>query len=175
MAAAATPHPSAAPAHAHRQTFHLLRRVMQEHSARWQARLPELTKLQYSVLRAVAENPGIEQSSVAVAAGTDKATLATLLPRLEQRGLLVRTVDAADRRRRLLELTDTGARELASAVPTADAVDAELLGRLSLADRAELQRILAALAGEMKDPPAPHRSQARGGPLQGGRTSPLGS
>jgi DNA-binding MarR family transcriptional regulator len=60
----------------------------------------------------------------------------------------VRTVDAADRRRRLLELTDTGARELASAVPTADAVDAELLGRLSPADRAELQRILAALAGE---------------------------
>ena len=41
--------------------FHLLRQLFQQHTARWQHELPDLTKPQYAVMRAIAEHPGIEQ------------------------------------------------------------------------------------------------------------------
>ncbi|EAZ8440728.1 transcriptional regulator, partial [Salmonella enterica] len=41
--------------------FHLLRQLFQQHTARWQHELPELTKPQYAVMRVIAEHPGIEQ------------------------------------------------------------------------------------------------------------------
>lgn len=129
----------------HRRIFHLMRRVLQEHGAHWQNHLPHLTKPQYAVLRAVGEQPGIEQSAVCAAAGLDKATLAAVLIRLEQRGLVTRTIDATDRRRRLLELTETGAREVRESLPVASDVDAHQLGRLSPDEREQLHALLAKL------------------------------
>lgn len=126
----------------YRKTFHLMRRVLQEHGAQWQTRLPQLTKPQYAVLRAVRESPGIEQSAVAAVAGIDKATLAAVLLRLEQRGLLGRTVDATDRRRRLLRLTEAGMREVRRTLPVATEVDASLLDRLDPAEREQLHHLL---------------------------------
>ncbi len=43
------------------EAFHLLRQLFQQHTARWQQALPDLTKPQYAVMRSVAEQPGIEQ------------------------------------------------------------------------------------------------------------------
>ena len=43
------------------EAFHLLRQLFQQHTARWQQALPDLTKPQYAVMRSVAEHPGIEQ------------------------------------------------------------------------------------------------------------------
>jgi DNA-binding MarR family transcriptional regulator len=126
--------------------FQLMRRVLQEHTAAWQARVPHLTKPQYAVLHAIAAQPGIDQASVGQVAAIDKATLATLLLRLEERGLIVRTVDVADRRRRLLELTDQGGTQLREAVRVANSVDPALLSRLTGAERDELRRLLAKLA-----------------------------
>ncbi|MDI4691131.1 transcriptional regulator, partial [Salmonella enterica subsp. enterica serovar Cerro] len=37
------------------------RQLFQQHTARWQHELPELTKPQYAVMRVIAEHPGIEQ------------------------------------------------------------------------------------------------------------------
>ncbi|MFF4752114.1 MarR family winged helix-turn-helix transcriptional regulator [Streptomyces sp. NPDC002514] len=129
----------------HSKTFHLMRRVLQEHGAHWQGRLPHLTKPQYAVLRAVGEQPGIEQSAVAVSAGIDKATLAAVLLRLEQRGLIIRTVDLADRRRRLVHLTEEGDQEIRQTFPVAAEVDAALLDRLTPKERTQLQHLLAKL------------------------------
>jgi MarR family transcriptional regulator, temperature-dependent positive regulator of motility len=129
----------------YRKTFHLMRRVLQEHGAHWQSRLPQLTKPQYAVLRAVRERPGIEQSAVATAAGIDKATLAAVLLRLEQRGLLTRRIDVTDRRRRLVKLTDAGVREVRRTLPVAAEVDARLLDRLDAAEREQLHTLLTKL------------------------------
>ncbi|MBB5158384.1 MarR family winged helix-turn-helix transcriptional regulator [Saccharopolyspora phatthalungensis] len=126
--------------------FHLMRRAMQEHTASWQSHLPHLTKPQYAVLTAIREQPGIEQAQLGHRAAIDKATLASLLMRMEQRGLIRRTVDDADRRRRLLQLTDVGRAELRAVAPVADAVDIELLERLTPAERTELHRLLGKLA-----------------------------
>ncbi|MEV5148099.1 MarR family transcriptional regulator [Streptomyces sp. NPDC052727] len=132
----------------YRHTFHLMRRVLQEHGAHWQARVPQLTKPQYAVLYAVREWPGIEQSAVAGAAGIDKATLAAVLLRLEQRGLITRTVDPADRRRRLIELTDAGLEEVRRTAPVADRISRQLLDRLTPDEREQLQALLAKLSAE---------------------------
>lgn len=126
--------------------FHLLRRALQEHSANWQTNLPRMTKPQYAVLRAVHQHPGIEQATVGQLAAIDKATLASLLPRLEQRGLLHRTIDPEDRRRRLLRLTDEGKAALESAVPLADSVDSAMLERLDPHERNQLHQLLTKLA-----------------------------
>jgi DNA-binding MarR family transcriptional regulator len=126
--------------------FHLMRRAMQEHTSNWQSRLPHLTKPQYAVLNAIRANPGIEQAQLGHRAAIDKATLASLLLRMEQRGLIRRSVDEGDRRRRLLQLTELGKAELRAVTPVADAVDVELLERLTSAERTELHRLLGKLA-----------------------------
>ncbi|MEX2969626.1 MarR family winged helix-turn-helix transcriptional regulator [Streptomyces sp. C184] len=127
------------------KSFHLMRRALQEHNAHWQTRFPHLTKPQYAALSAVGEQPGIEQSAVATAAGIDKATLAAVLLRLEQRGLITRAVDPDDRRRRLVHLTDEGDQEIRNVFPVAGEVDALLLDRLTPQEREQLQQLLTKL------------------------------
>jgi DNA-binding MarR family transcriptional regulator len=66
------------------EAFHLLRQLFQQHTARWQQALPDLTKPQYAVMRSIAEHPGIEQVVLIEAAVSTKATLAEMLSRMER-------------------------------------------------------------------------------------------
>jgi len=137
--------------------FHLMRRVLQDHGARWQAGLPQLTKPQYAALTAIDDKPGIEQTALGRTAAIDKATLAAMLTRLEQRGLVERSVDGADRRRRVLHLTDEGRRLLAESTRLADRINGELLSRLTREESDRLRDLLGKLAadetGELAPPP----------------------
>ena len=72
------------------KAFHQLRQLFQQHTARWQHELPDLTKPQYAVMRAIADKPGIEQVALIEAAVSTKATLAEMLARMENRGLVRR-------------------------------------------------------------------------------------
>ena len=121
------------------KAFHQLRQLFQQHTARWQHELPDLTKPQYAVMRAIADKPGIE------AAVSTKATLAEMLARMENRGLVRREHDAADKRRRFVWLTAEGEKVLAAAIPIGDSVDEEFLGRLS----AEEQELFVQLVRKM--------------------------
>lgn len=56
------------------------------------------------------------------------ATLAEMLARMENRGLVRREHDAADKRRRFVWLTAEGEKVLAAAIPIGDSVDAEFFG-----------------------------------------------
>lgn len=105
------------------EAFHLLRQLFQQHTARWQHALPELTKPQYAVLRSIAENPGIEQVALTEVAVSTKATLAEMLSRMEARGLVKREHDPADKRRRFVFLTPEGEALLASCKPIGNDVD----------------------------------------------------
>lgn len=113
------------------ETFHLLRQLFQQHTARWQHALPELTKPQYAVMRSIAEHPGIEQVALTEVAVSTKATLAEMLSRMEARGLVKREQDPADKRRRFVFLTPEGEALLASSQPLGNRVDEAFLGRLS--------------------------------------------
>ncbi|EPB5224723.1 MarR family winged helix-turn-helix transcriptional regulator [Citrobacter freundii] len=122
--------------------FHLLRQLFQQHTARWQHELPDLTKPQYAVMRAIAEHPGIEQVALTEAAVCNKATLAEMLSRMEKRELVRREHDPADKRRRFVYLTAQGEALLTSATPLGDSVDDEFLGRLSDEEREQFIRLV---------------------------------
>ncbi|MGL4531755.1 MAG: MarR family winged helix-turn-helix transcriptional regulator [Citrobacter freundii] len=122
--------------------FHLLRQLFQQHTARWQHELPDLTKPQYAVMRAIAEHPGIEQVALTEAAVCAKATLAEMLSRMEKRELVRREHDPADKRRRFVYLTAQGEALLTSATPLGDSVDDEFLGRLSDEEREQFTRLV---------------------------------
>lgn len=118
------------------KAFHLLRQLFQQHTACWQHTLPDLTKPQYAVMRAIAERPGIEQVNLMEAAVSTKATLAEMLSRMEKRGLVRRENDPLDKRRRFVYLTAEGEALLASAMLLGNSVDDEFLGRLNAQERA---------------------------------------
>lgn len=122
--------------------FHLLRQLFQQHTARWQHELPELTKPQYAVMRVIAEHPGIEQVDLTEAAVSTKATLAEMLSRMENRGLVKRENDPLDKRRRFVYLTVQGQTLLTAAIPLGDRVDDEFLGRLSAEEREQFTQLV---------------------------------
>ncbi|MCZ4674542.1 MarR family winged helix-turn-helix transcriptional regulator [Citrobacter sedlakii] len=122
--------------------FHLLRQLFQQHTARWQHELPELTKPQYAVMRAIAERPGIEQVDLTEAAVSTKATLAEMLSRMEKRGLVRRDNDPLDKRRRFVFLTAQGEALLTTTMPLGNRVDEEFLGRLSEEEREQFTRLV---------------------------------
>ncbi|WP_434453334.1 MarR family winged helix-turn-helix transcriptional regulator [Lentzea sp. E54] len=94
-----------------------MRRVLQDHAAAWQARVPELTKPQFAILNVIARDPGVDQVTAGERAAIDKSTLAAMLRRLEERGLVTRSGDLQDRRRQRLELTEDGTAALHAAMP----------------------------------------------------------
>lgn len=114
---------------------HLVRRLHQQSTQVFQARLQaagfELTSVQFAALDAVAEQPGIDQASLAATISFDRATIGGVIDRLEQKGLLEREVSPDDRRARLLRLTAAGRRQLAAVRPVVEALQAEILGPLS--------------------------------------------
>ncbi|KWZ96510.1 transcriptional regulator, MarR family [Citrobacter koseri] len=127
--------------------FHLLRQLFQQHTSRWQHELPELTKPQYAVMRAIAEHPGIEQIALMEAAVSTKATLAEMLSRMESRGLVTRESDPQDKRRRFVYLTGEGETLLTGAMPLGDRVDDEFLGRLSDDERKQFTQLVRKMMG----------------------------
>ena len=124
------------------EAFHLLRQLFQQHTAKWQHALPELTKPQYAVMRSIAEHPGIEQVALTEVAVSTKATLAEMLSRMEARGLVKREHDPADKRRRFVFLTPEGEALLEGCKPVSNKVDEAFLGRLSQAEREQFSALI---------------------------------
>lgn len=104
----------------------------------------------YIVLSALADEPMRTQAALARAIGADKTRIIADLDDLQERGLIEREPDPADRRVRLLRLTAAG-RELHAAVRGAiRAEEDRLMGGLPAADKRLFLRTLQAL-----DPGAP--------------------
>ncbi len=118
---------------------HLIRRLHQQSTQVFQARTQaagfELTSVQFAALDAVAQQPGIDQASLAATISFDRATIGGVVDRLEQKGLVERTVSPDDRRARLLHLTAAGRRQLAALRPVVEALQAEILAPLSAKER----------------------------------------
>ena len=100
----------------------------------------------YVVLSALEDGPSSTQSELAAAVRRDKTRLIPILDRLETRGLLRRTPDPADRRNRVVEMTPTGRKLLASCRTEIREVEAELLAGIEPAERAVFVDVLERLA-----------------------------
>lgn len=101
-----------------------------------------LTPVQYSALQGVMNNPGIDQRTLAGAIGFDTSTIASVIDRLEARGLVLRSASPTDKRVRLLTLTAEGGRLLQEVVPAMLRAQERMLDPLSRAERAEFMRML---------------------------------
>jgi DNA-binding MarR family transcriptional regulator len=118
---------------------HLIRRLHQQSTQIFQARTQaagfELTSVQFAALDAIAQQPGIDQASLATTISFDRATIGGVIDRLEHKGLVQRVVSAQDRRSRQLHLTPEGEQLLAASRPVVEALQAEILAPLSKAER----------------------------------------
>ena len=91
-------------------------------------------------------NQGGSAGDLMQALGVSKQAASQLIDTLVIRGYLTRQVNAGDRRRMTIELTDRGRGAAAAIRAGVEAVDAELARTLSAADLAALRSGLAALA-----------------------------
>ena len=106
-----------------------------------------LTSGQFSLLVSLNRPESASMSSVASLLVVDRTTLTAALKPLKRRGLVKVSVDAGDRRSRLLKLTAKGRALLARAVPIWEETHAALEKWLAKSDPQRLRRDLHVLSG----------------------------
>lgn len=130
----------------HQMAGHLIRRMHQISVSVFAERMAregiDLTPVQFAALSEVEARPGIDQATLAGAVAYDRATLGGVADRLETKGLIARKVSAADRRSRVLTLTEKGAALLAHARPAVQALQGDILAGLDETERASLRVLL---------------------------------
>ncbi|WP_029461816.1 MarR family transcriptional regulator [Serpentinimonas barnesii] len=103
----------------------------------------QVTPVQYAILRALLDHPGIDQVTLAGLVDLDTSTTADIAVRLEQKGWIVR--ERLPRRQRSLCLTEAGRGLLLAMLQKAQTMSAQLLQPLEAAEQAELMRLLRQL------------------------------
>lgn len=103
---------------------------------------PDLSYVDFTLLRIVADNPGVLAGDLADAARIDKSTASRQLTALVRRGLLQRT-GTGGREGKPLELTAEGGRVAAEALAAQQATVAERLADWSASDVAVFADLLA--------------------------------
>jgi DNA-binding MarR family transcriptional regulator len=103
-------------------------------------------------LKLLGEQGPITQHAVSTALSLDPSNVVGLLNELEERGLITRRRDPADRRRHIVELSAAGSGELAQTCGKLDQVEAELFKSLTAQERASLYDLLTRAVGAF--PPA---------------------
>jgi MarR family transcriptional regulator, transcriptional regulator for hemolysin len=106
-----------------------------------------LTVAEARTLSFVWNNPGLRQAALAERMSVEPMTLVGYLDSLEASGLIKRTVDAADRRAKLITLTDAADSVLEKIGTAITEVRSETLAGMDEAERATLEILL----GTMKD------------------------
>jgi len=123
----------------HDMAGHLIRRLQQQSTQifaqRTQAAGYDLTSVQYAALDAIANNPHVDQATVAEIIGYDRATIGGVITRLETKGWISRVVSERDRRGRELTLTAKGKRVLLALQPIVEDLQKDILEPLSAAER----------------------------------------
>ena len=106
-----------------------------------------LTQRQFAVLEAVSLRAGLTQTDLVKATGIDRSTLADLVARMAQRGLLSRERSTLDARAMAVRLTAEGEAALADARPRVVEADRQIMALLPKGRRESVLEILAELAG----------------------------
>jgi DNA-binding MarR family transcriptional regulator len=105
----------------------------------------DVTPLQYSLMSAVEQRPGMDLAQICEEIAIDRATLGHLVERLEAAGLLNRTVSRLDKRHKLLSLTPKGQTLLEELHEPAFRANARTLKALSAPERAAFMAMLGRL------------------------------
>src|SRR5438552_2027850 len=103
-------------------------------------------------LKLLSEQGPASQQALADSLSLDPSNVVGLLNELEERKLITRRRDSADRRRHIVELSPRGNKELCSAFEGLRRIDDDLLRPLSARERATLYDLLVRAVGA-KTPP----------------------
>jgi DNA-binding MarR family transcriptional regulator len=124
-----------------------------------------VTNRQYGILFVLKHRPGIDQISVANLLGLDRSTTGMVLKKLEQDGLVVRSVGAHDRRRHSLQLTRAGEKLLVQLAEPARKARKRVLSAFTPREQALflalLDKFTRAFNGSTRVPLDPHRSSEK--------------
>ena len=116
----------------------------------------DLTPPQTGLLRAVAQAPGSSQQALAELLGTPATRLVALVDGLEERGLVERRRNPADRRLHAVHLTDAGTALLRDIGRVAREHDDAVHASLDADERARLHDLLSKLAADRGLTPGVH-------------------
>jgi DNA-binding MarR family transcriptional regulator len=105
-----------------------------------------LSPYHHAILVALDEDAHETQRSIADALGYDRGQLVGLLDELEERGLIERRRDPADRRRQIVEMTAEGGKALNQVRRIAQRLEDNLLSPLDPAEQRRLHAYLLRLA-----------------------------
>ena len=105
----------------------------------------------FAVLAVLGDNGPLDQINVSRRSGQDRGDLVALLDRLADEGLVERVPDPDDRRRNVVHLTKSGARELARLDLRVSDAQEKLLAPLDENDRRELVGIIQTLLEHHED------------------------
>jgi len=127
-----------------RSPSHLLHRVLQMALDLFveEAGPGAVTQRQFAVLAAVAADEGPTQSRLVKATGIDRSTLADMVARMIDKGLLTRERSVKDARANSVGLTDLGRHTLSDMTPKVAAADSRLLAHLSARKRDSFIKLL---------------------------------
>ncbi|MBL7499587.1 MarR family winged helix-turn-helix transcriptional regulator [Frankia nepalensis] len=121
----------------------LARRLQQVIHQLWTASVStEITPPQFVVLNSLRASPDIDQRTLGERACLDRSTVADVVARLVQRGLIRRVRDPHDGRRNVLRLTTRGESTHTEVAQRAEAMNEQLLAPLSGDDQAALITLL---------------------------------
>ena len=129
---------------------HLLRRCVQYANDLFSQEpgASDLTKQQYTVLSAVEQNEGMSQTDLVNITGIDRSTLAEMIRRMIEKGLLDRERTESDQRANAVRIAAAGRKALRSARSASERVERTLLSGLSAADRTKFIRMLTTVVSQ---------------------------
>ncbi|MGA7674773.1 MAG: helix-turn-helix domain-containing protein [Rhizomicrobium sp.] len=105
-----------------------------------------LTKQQFTVLAALENNEGVSQTALVEMTGIDRSTLAEMVRRMLERGLLSRERTEQDARANAVAITSNGRKALRAARSAADRAERLLIEALPLSDRTKFIKYLSVVA-----------------------------
>src|SRR2546423_14099726 len=127
---------------------HLLRRCVQYANDLFsrESGANDLTKQQFTVLAAVEQNEGMSQTDLVAITGIDRSTLAEMIRRMIDKGLLDRERTEADQRANAVRIAMAGGKDLRGARTASERVERALLSSLSAADRPKFLKMPSTVA-----------------------------
>ena len=103
----------------------------------------DVTPVQFAILNAVMDTPGIDQVTLAGRVAFDAATSGSVIGRLETKGWIRREPDQADKRRKILWLSPAGHEATMQMKQAVERVQANLLSPLSDHEAQTMTALLA--------------------------------
>src|ERR1700712_2607729 len=144
---------------------HLIRRCQQFYGDLYarEAGGKELTKQQFTVLAALEHNDGISQTALVEITGIDRSTLAEMVRRMLEKGLLGRERTEEDQRANAVVISQNGRKALRAARTASERAEKAMLDALPPVERPKFVKLLAtvAIAAENYDGPAAPKGRVR--------------